>query len=233
LGACLVERAEEGFDPMSKPLDITEQRKLQAVARRYKRDGYRVTIPEPGMPLPAFLEGYAPDLIAESENDRVVIEVKQNSALLGSNDLRELADRVASEPGWRFELVTIPSVEKLSIPAAERIDYIAERARQALRVGLPDAAYTYAFSVVEVLLNDLARQNGLDDAKMPLAKLVRDLVSRGVIPHETLDAIEQARAIRNRVVHADEQIVPSVADVERLLALGQRLRSELSGAAAA
>jgi hypothetical protein len=233
LGARLGERPEERFDPMSEPVDTAEHRKLRSVSRRYKRDGYRVTIPAPGVPLPAFLEGYAPDLIAESEHDRVVIEVKQNRALLGSNDLRELSERVASEPGWRFELVTIPSVEEVSVPAAERIDRIAERARQALSAGLADTAYAYAFSVVEVLLSDLARQNGLDGARMPFARLVRDLVARGVISHEALDAIDHARAIRNRVVHSDEQVTPSAAEVESLLALGRRLRTELSAAAAA
>lgn len=233
MGARLVERPEEGFEPMSKATESTEYRKLRSIARRYKRDGYRVTIPAPGQPLPAFLEGYTPDLIAESDHDRVIVEVKQNRALRGSNDLREVAERVAHASGWRFELVTIPSTKNVSVPGPERIGHIAERARRALKVGLADAAYTYAFSMVEVLMSDLALQNGIEVTRMPFPKVVRDLVSQGVVSHEVLEEIEQARAVRNRVVHADEEVTPAAADVERLLALGQRLRAKLSAAAAA
>ena len=93
---------------MSTMADAAEKRKLRSIARQYERDGYRVTVPERGGDLPAFLQGFTPDLIAESEGDRVVIELKRSDAVPGSNELRDLAERVSGEPGWRFELVTLP-----------------------------------------------------------------------------------------------------------------------------
>jgi hypothetical protein len=232
LGACFPKRTEEGFDPMSEP-DTVEQRKLRSIARRYKREGYRVTIPAQGGTLPSFLEGFAPDLIAESEHDRVIVEIKQNYALRGSNDLQEVAERVAREPGWRFELVTVPTVENASPPAAQRMDFIADRARQVMSAGLTDLAYMYVWAVIEVLLSDLALQNGLKMTKTSIAQVGHDLVSLGVISRDALDAIEQARAIRNRVVHAENVSLPSAAEVENLLALARHLRGELVAAAAA
>jgi hypothetical protein len=211
---------------MNRPTHVTEQRKLRSIARRYERGGYRVTIPARGGDLPAFLEGFTPDLIAESDHDRVVVEVKQNRDLRGSNDLREVAERVSRQPGWRFELVTVPSVETASPPSAERMESIAKRARQALDVGLADAAYAYAWSAIEVLLGDLAVQHGLRPGKMPMTQVGRELVSLGVIPHEALDALDQARAVRNRAVNAAGDFLPSASDVEELLALGRRLRDE-------
>lgn len=214
---------------MRNPKDAAdaEERMLRTVARRYKRHGYRVTMPAEGTALPAFLKGFTPDLIAESDDDRVIVEVKQNSALRGSNELNAIAERVSREPGWRFELVTIPSVKSVSPPAAERMDSIAKRARAAIDAGLTDAAYAYAWTVLEVLIGDLAVQNELPPAKRPIAQVARDLVARGIVSGEVLDAIEQAFATRNQVVHARERFMPTAESVEKLLALGQRLREEM------
>jgi hypothetical protein len=99
-----------------------------------------------------------------------------------------------------------------------------------MSAGLNDLAYTYAWSVIEVLLNDLALQNGLKATKTPIAQIARDLVARGIISSETLVAVEQARVIRNRIVHAphaNNESSPSDAEVENLLALARRLRGEL------
>ena len=214
---------------MSTPADAAERRKLRSIARRYERDGYRVTTPGREGSLPAFLEGFTPDLIAESERDSVVIEVKRSDAVRGSNDLLEIAERVSREPGWRFELVTTPSVERVSAPPAGRLASVEGRARQVMDLGLTDTAYVYASAVLEVLLRDLALQHGLKAAKMSSAQIARDLVSRGVISRETFDGLEQARGTRNLLVHAEagKEVLPSATDVEDLLALIRHLSSEV------
>lgn len=216
---------------MSTMADAAERRKLRSIARRYERDGYRVTLPERGGDLPAFLQGFTPDLIAESEGDRVVIEIKRSDAVPGSNELRDLAERVSGEPGWRFELVTLPPVERVAVPTVERMEVIAGRARRAMSAGLNDVAYAYAWMAVEELLDALALQHGLSVAKMAIGQAVRELVFRGIIPREALDAVEQARAVRDHLVHAEREILPSDAEIEGLLALGRGLRSEMVTAA--
>jgi hypothetical protein len=217
---------------VNKSMETNEQRKLRSVARRYKRDGYRVTMPARGETVPTFLEGFTPDLIAESEHDRVVVEIKQSHALRGSNDLQEVAERVSRQPGWRFELVTVPSIEGVSRPTAERMEFIANRVRQAMNVGLTDMAYTYAWSFIEALLNELAVRHGLKARQMPIMHVGRELVVQGIISPEVLNALEQAYFIRNQVAHAASDFMPSAADVEELLALGQRVRTETFAVAA-
>ena len=216
---------------MSTMTDAAEKRKLRSIARRYERDGYRVTVPERGGDLPAFLQGFTPDLIAESEGNRVVIELKRSDAVPGSNELRDLAERVSGEPGWRFELVTLPPVERVVVPTAERMESIEGRARRTMSAGLNDVAYAYAWTAVEELLNDLAMQHGLGAAKMSFGQAVRELVFRGIIPREALDAVEQARAVRKRLMHAERETLPSSADVEGLMMLGRCLHGELVAAA--
>lgn len=217
---------------MSRLPESVEERELRAVARRYRRSGYRVTIPRQSAAAPAFLEGYTPDLIAESEADHVVVEIKRAHALLGSNELREIAERVSREPGWRFELVTVRSVERPSPPDVERMDQIAEEIRRVMNAGLNDLAYISAWTIIEVLLNDLAIHIGLDPNKSSVAETARTLVNQGVIISDTLRAVEQAYKLRNQLVHAEKKPRPSKADVEKVLTLGQALQLELMRAAA-
>jgi hypothetical protein len=215
---------------MSVPADAVEQRKLRSLARRYERDGYRVTMPRQGGRLPAFLEGFTPDLIAESEQDRVVIEVKRSDALRGSNNLVKIAERVSREPGWRFELVTLAPVEQVSASRAEHMDFVESRVRQVMSDGLTDMAFVYVLGALEAYLEDLASQHGLKVKKAPFAQIVRDLVFRGVISRETFDKLEAARSVRNLWMHAnaEKEPPPSAADVEDLLALARRLRGEMA-----
>jgi hypothetical protein len=218
---------------MSKTLDTPEQRKLRAVARRYRRDGYRVIIPGRGGVLPTFLKGFTPDLIAESPDDRVIVEIKQSHSLRGSNYLEEVAERVSREPGWRLELVTIPSVATVLLPTEDHMKRIAGRAQQALESGFADAAYAYAWLFLEVLLCDMAAQHRLEARKKPILQLARELASKGVISRDALDSIEQSREIRNELVHAENESQPSAEHVQKLLSLAEGLRIGLSSAEAA
>lgn len=219
---------------MSTPADAVEQRKLRSIARRYERDGYRVIVPRQGGGLPAFLEGFTPDLIAESERDRVVIEVARSDAVRGSNNLVEIAERVSREPGWRFELVTISSAERVSASPAEHMAFVENRARLVMSAGHADAAFIYVLGALQVLLQDLASQHGLRVTKASFTKIVRDLVSRGVISREVFDGLEKARNIWYLWVHvnAEKEPPPSAEDVEDLLALLRRLCSEMAEATA-
>jgi HAMP domain-containing protein len=217
---------------MSAMRGTAGQRKLRSVARQYAQAGYSVTIPAQGGDTPAFLNGLTPDLIAESEHDRVVVEIKESRGLRGSNELEEIAERVSREPGWRFELVAIPSAETAAAPAVKRMDYMADRARKAMGYGLPDAAFAYAWSIIEVLLVDLAARHGLAASRKPALHVARDLVSRGILSREALSEIEHARTLRKRIVHDETEVLPSAAEVNRLLDLGRRLREELTASAA-
>ena len=82
------------------------ERTLRRVAASYRKAGYRVVVPSTREALPPFLHDHAPDLIAERDDDRVVVEIKPAGSLKGANDLVELAERIAAQPGWRLELIT-------------------------------------------------------------------------------------------------------------------------------
>lgn len=214
---------------MRMPADAAEQRKLRSVARRYKRDGYRVTMPKRDGSVPAFLGGHVPDLIAESDGDRVV-EVKRSDAVRGSNEILEVAERISREPGWRFGLVTVPRVEQASRWIDESVDLAESRTRQISAAGATDVAHVYALGFLDALVTDLALEHGLKVTKVPFLERVRSLVSGGFVSPEVLGEIERAHDVRNRLIHAERESFPKIEDVERLLALGRRVRDEMKEA---
>jgi hypothetical protein len=213
---------------MMKPSALPEERKLQALARRYRRQGYRVTRPRRGSGLPAFLEGFAPDLIAETDGDRVVIEVKRSDLVPGANDLVQLAERISREPGWRFELVTVPGVQEVSSPGG--FDQVARQVRATMRAGFYGPAFLLAWISTETLIHDLAERHGLGVRRSEPAELARELFSAGVIEREEFEVLGRGRAVRNAIAHGSAE-EPSDEDVERLLAVAQSLGREIAAAA--
>lgn len=208
---------------MSLQPDAIERRTLRSIARRYRREGYRVTLPGQGAALPAFLDGFAPDLIAENDRDHVVVEIRRSDAVRGANDLVGIAERVSGKEGWRFELVALEPPAAGTVPGSERLAAVEARVRRAVQAGLADLAYAYAFSSLEEVLADLALRHGLDGARMPAARALRDLVSLGILSEDDRDRIGHARTLRNRLLHGGDEALPSAADVEAVLALAHRL----------
>lgn len=186
---------------MSATSDSAEQRKLRSVARRYKRDGYRVSYPGRGESTPAFLQAFKPDLIAESEQDRVIVEIKRSDAVPGSNELQDIAERVSHEPGWRFELVAIEptkqdrkSNDKLVKARESQLNSIESDAREAMNRALPHLAYTYVLAFVQSMVVAMASQQGLPISirKTPFIKAAHELASRGIIDGDTFLGVERA-----------------------------------------
>lgn len=101
-----------------------ERRRLQAVAKEYKDNGYEVHIYPAPAQLPQFLQGYNPDMVASSATENAVVEVKTQETLPSSNYLVPLADTISKQPGWSFELVV--TNPKQAPPAEESSQLLEE-----------------------------------------------------------------------------------------------------------
>ncbi len=162
------------------------ERALRRVAKSYQKQGYRVAAsPDPGS-LPAFLSDCHPDLIAERDDDRVVVEIKPTGSLRGANDLVEIAERVATQPGWRLELVTFRDRD----PAAEIVS--GEWLKQALSRTDDAVTCVYRLELLAFMLRGIALRAEIRVRdKMPV-EIARELAFAGVIDETTLRRIETA-----------------------------------------
>jgi hypothetical protein len=179
--------------------DTAVDRRRKQVASTYRKQGYRVTVPTTPDMLPAFLRGCQPDLIAEKDGDLVVIEVKRANAVRHSNDLDELADRVAATPGWRLELVAMRSEDETTgMPAADWLDAMLSRRahdddmiQQCIYLGV----------VLEHLLQLVASREKLRAGDKTATRLAAELTYHGVIDQSLLERINGAFAWRSALVH--------------------------------
>jgi len=202
--------------------DQLMERTRARVAREYRRDGYRVIRPGDKAELPEFLEGFRPALIAERDDDHVVIEIRTTRSLKGDNEFVALAERVERLKGWRLEFISLPYTEDVPDwrPALDRFLKVTGDPG----FGTPDARAMYLTSTLEVLLDDLARRYGLNTRDMSGRRMARELVFQGVIDEPMLTDIDDAIAIRNKVVHrGPNEPPPQADDLGRLTRVCERL----------
>jgi hypothetical protein len=187
---------------MARTRKDQRSRNRQTAARQYRKLGYEVVECPSGDQLPPFLRGFSPDLIATSDDDHVVLEIKRAADLKGSNEIKELAAAVDQRGGWRFELIALgPSPRDVVVPSETALGRLTERALALYDSGWPDAALLYAVSVLEELIRDAAAQHRIKGKLHATRAIVGDLVFRGVVGEEVADALDLAWDRRNRIVH--------------------------------
>ncbi|AWN51691.1 hypothetical protein [Methylobacterium sp. 17Sr1-1] len=173
-----------------------EIRAQKRIARQYRSLGYDVVErPEPRQ-LPDFMRDTAPDLVAHSATDNVVVEIKRHATLKGSNDLVGLAERVSGRPDWRFELIVLADED--GPPPSDHGPLIA-KARAAAEAGLLDVACLSLLPILAAILRGVARAYGVRLADAPARRLVEELSFRGVLPEPLVDQCLAALAVGDRL----------------------------------
>jgi hypothetical protein len=206
------------------------RRRIRDVARRYRNRGYKVIVDPRAEELPTFLHGFKPDIVAQKDDDRVVVEVKTQPKLKGSNEIVSLAERVAAETAWRFELVVTnsPTNETPLAPSeiARLTTKLLSEAELLFRAGLRDAAIVYSFSVVEALLQEIARKYGKSGDEDSSSKLLMKLVYEGLIDHDLFQDLQKFQEERNRIVHkGDSSPTISEGDIVKIV---EKVKAALS-----
>ena len=197
-----------------------ESQIIAKVADDYRRRGYQVEV-EPKEPaLPKFLDGYRPDLIARNSTESVVVEVKVGTRTSVAERLREVAERVNREPGWRFSLVFVSpdQPDQISEVRAAPLSLLEKRASNAdtlLKSGQTEGAFLLLWSALEGILRTLGHQAQLPLESLPPSTLIRELYSAGEIDMDQFDTLMRILPVRNLLVHGCE-IPKETLDVEQL-----------------
>jgi len=180
-------------------------RRLRNIAAEYRKQGYTVTVPSRETALPSFLSDHMPDLIAEKDNDKVVVEIKRSDNLKGSNALTELAERVAAQRGWRLELVTLHADDTAFHISREWLEHLL-KPHSAVSGAATKAMYT--IEVMRFLLHVAAGDNNIRFRDKSDLYIARELVYRGVVDQSVLDRMETAFAWRNDWMHGRTRSLP-------------------------
>ncbi|WP_166534940.1 hypothetical protein [Blastococcus xanthinilyticus] len=197
-------------------LDPGRHEATERTIERLRAGGWDVVVRPGPDELPEALSDLQPDLVAHRGDEHAVVEVK--SRLAPPNlDLVTLAERVASLPGWRLELVYIPDEPAVAEPAQLR--RWASTASE-LAGSSPEAALLLSWAALEGLLHQLAQQRGVDTNQA--GSLLAALASLGVLDDDEHDRLRRAMTARNALAHGRQGPPIEAAHIRELSQLAGR-----------
>lgn len=203
-------------------LEPNERRRLAQLAEEYRSKGYQVWVEPSAAELPEWLRLYRPDLVAQSADDSVVVEVRSRPSLSKDSSLSNLAAAIEKMPGWRFDLVVVSPRRRAATPlgASLRADEIRDRLSQVdrlLQQRLLDAAFVLAWATAEASMREVAAQSNIALPELAPSKVIKTLYSQGVLSKEAYDNLVAAMQIRNAIVHGFAPPEDPVQHIRNLL----------------
>jgi uncharacterized protein YutE (UPF0331/DUF86 family) len=204
-----------------------ENTKLEQLAAEYRRKGYAVAVRPREAQIPSFLAPFQPDLVARSDRDNVVVEIK-SSPELAAESLVKLAEAVEAQPGWRLELIVVnpPAAQELPIHGElapdDRVASLLREAQALNREQRYEAAAMLAWSAAEAIFRRLAQANGIEAERKSSGSVLKQLYAFGLIDADQYEVFARAMEFRNAFAHgfaatvAPETIHRFIQDVEEL-----------------
>lgn len=191
-----------------------EERKVASLARQYQERGYTVLANLKGYGRPEAIGGFAPDLIVQRGDEKIVIEVVSSMSMKGQQHaIIELARHAATEKGMRFDLV-VTNPRPTKNERARRADRQLRRLESSLLSNLDLSAenrqlvsfFILAGVVVEHLVLGLWDEHvGEPTSGSDPVKLASLLLDRKVISSSAFNFINELWRLRNEAVHGSPE----------------------------
>jgi hypothetical protein len=217
---------------MMSPFEKAERRRVTSVARELEAEGFEVIVHPDDDELPEFLRGLEPDIVAFGNEANVVVEVKSRPTLRDpASRLKELAEAVEKQPGWRLDLVvTNPPDHTIGMPIGQEPDpsEIQERigiAREMLDDGHGEVAALIAWSAAEAALRQVARTYNVSIDRLQPEVILSQLLDDGILDDDEFDVLRRALIERDFIAHgyranaSPSSWVPPLIDATRGLLL--------------
>jgi len=205
---------------------------IEDIANTYKDEGYRIKLSPASVDLPPFLKRYRPVLIVTNDREKVVVEVKTRSEIIGSRKLVNLAKAIESQPGWRLDLALVKP-EKVSnselLRASIGFDTVMERlatAQDLAAQGNVEASLLTAWSAGEVVLRRVAQVQDIRIKPFQSASAIQGLYSFGVIGWRDYEFLRKNYETRNQIAHGLRSRRLSKQTADRLIKLIEKLLKE-------
>jgi transcriptional regulator with AAA-type ATPase domain len=203
--------------------------RLLEVAREYTNKGYKVAVRPRGLSLPQFLRDFEPDIVAEKQGDRVVIEVKSQESLRKTSKITSLASAIETQPKWRLELVVTNPRRGLDVETATVIlssNEIVERLQSAeklLEIGQLTAAFLFAWIVLEAKMRRILQLERRASEEMSSIGTLKTVYSLGHIDRDGYDFLSSCYNKRSQFLHGFEVGGVESAVVKKLLQVAESI----------
>jgi hypothetical protein len=210
-------------------------KRARKVAQEYEKKGYRVSLNPGSDLLPEGLANYRPHLLAQNEQDAVMVEWITSPALMAETDrLLQITRIVQDLPGWRLELRISNARAPTGTqpwnnppPLKKRAIYARIGEAQALLQSEHlQAAWLVQWTATQAALCWLARQEGLACEYSDRKLLLKQLFSLGIISSEDYALLHRAAQPGQAAIQGLDAGQPDAGFVGQLIQITIRLLSE-------
>lgn len=172
-------------------------------AELLSRAGYSVKTRIGPTDVPFDLGGYLPDMIARRGDEQLIVEVKSSVRHTSVERFREIAERVALEPGWRFVLVAADGEDEFLREALswEQIRNHLRVAAKCESTGWDEAVFPSLWVAFEATLRRRAMAVKLAVESISFSALLRHLYSQGELSMGQFEKATGYLETANHVLH--------------------------------
>ena len=218
---------------MKTETPIRESQRVVELANDYQRRGFEVVMPQSRRETPDFLKefGYVPDIIARSEKENLIIEVKSRQTSHNLGQLSEIAELVNAQPSWQFVLVFTNPRESSPIspiptrPSPQKARELLQKSRTLRGVDQAhiEASFLFAWVALEASLHLLP--GGRKPTKTPTSPstLIRNAAMEGYISRDDVEVLDRLFKLRNSLLHAGSEVSPSAKEIEDLQKIAEEI----------
>lgn len=181
----------------------TYDKRLYEIADEYRQRGYKVTIAPSAKQLPEFLTGFRPDIVAESSNESVVIELKTLNKTRPTDYWSELSTVVQQHPGWRFELIIGNNTKRQPPETITRnqVKSLLQEGQRLAKEKMFHASLLITWSAAEAAMRLASKDYDVDLPDFRPATIISKLYEDGVLEREDYSFLLDCMKIRNAVAH--------------------------------
>jgi molybdopterin-guanine dinucleotide biosynthesis protein len=200
-------------------------KRVYQIAQEYRAQGYRVVVGPSQHELPPFLRGFDPDVIALSDADNVVVEVKRRTAVAASRTLSRMAAVIEKNQGWRLELVLIESdhYDSELMPSSATVDHIRNLAARAREAADSELGVVLAWAAVEHAIVFAAQRSGLALPSLSATAGMKTLLAYGLLTDSAYAELRAAEKVRSDIVHRGESDADLRKWVNRIVPIAEQL----------
>lgn len=183
--------------------------RLNVIAERYRKLGFRVVLHPKPADLPSFAQDFKVQIVATKNDGSVLTVAKASpSELQADPDVARYTEITDKQPGWRLDVFVLgsdaPAPEKREArePAVDEIRGAIADAERMLKQGFASQAVIAAWAVVEAAMRRRLAVGGrkADYGTSPRT-LLNELLSAGIFSISEFRDLEGLFQLRNLIVH--------------------------------
>ncbi len=210
---------------------LIHDKSVSKIAEKYRQAGYTVLVDPQPEDIPFDLGTYRPNLIVKkNEAEGYIIEFNGSGRQTSIDRLKEIAEIVSENTGWRFLLITEEDAllkdnsNEVNLLSWQQNFTIKSQSERLISLGENEGAFLLLWVIIEALLRRRAEEVSIPIEKFPTLSLIKHMYSQGELSIQEYDRAMLLKSLRNRFIHGFQ--TPEINEsVSELLALVNELIS--------